>query len=71
MERIIEEFQDEAGGNKSELSYLMLIEDKLTDILEFAKDDFKSNFIVILGFLGLAHGILSNKIEKISKHSLM
>lgn len=42
LERIVEEFQDDAGGSKSELSYLMVIEDKLTDILDFAKDDFRS-----------------------------
>lgn len=44
MERIVEEFQDEAGGSKSELSYLMVIEDKLSDILDFAKDDFRSSY---------------------------
>lgn len=41
FERIVEEFQDKAGGNKSDLTYLLLMEDKLSDICEFARQDFK------------------------------
>lgn len=41
FERIIEEFQDEAGGNKTELTYLMVIQDKLADIQEFARQELK------------------------------
>jgi SNF2 family DNA or RNA helicase len=47
---MIEEFQDEAGGSKSELSYLMVIEDKLTDILDFSKEDFRSTISIIQSF---------------------
>lgn len=37
----MEEFQDEAGGSRSELTYLLLMEDKLSDICEFARPDFR------------------------------
>lgn len=60
FERVIEEFQDEAGGSKSELSYLMVIEDKLSDIADFAAPDFK-------GFLALFGELLEAKIGKLKK----
>ncbi len=64
FERIIEEFQDAAGSSKSELTYLMLIEDKLTDICEFARPEIKRKTHHNPALLDLFASLLQDKINK-------